>query len=72
LTVLGAVALAYFVAYPEDLAAVLAPAQRVLGLSSAVSPWLYGLLAVALACRTADRIWGRGALATRDQDTSHR
>jgi hypothetical protein len=65
--VLGAAALAYFVAYPENLAAVLAPAQRILGLSSAVSPWLYGLLAVGLVCRTADRIWGRGALATRDR-----
>ncbi len=59
LTVLGAAALAYFVAYPADLAAVLNPAERLLAVSYAVSPWLYALLGMGLLCRTAVSIWGR-------------
>ena len=48
----------YFICYPQDLAVVLNPVEKLLGLSGVVSPWLYGLLAVALLCGTAFRIWG--------------
>jgi hypothetical protein len=61
LAVLAVAALTYFAVFPEDLA----PVERVLGLSWAVSPWLYGLLAVGLACRTATRIWGLPVVARR-------
>jgi hypothetical protein len=52
-------ALAYFILYPQDLGFLVAPFERILVLSGAVSPWLYGLLAVALLCWTALRICGR-------------
>jgi hypothetical protein len=58
LVVLGSLAGAYFIAYPEDLAAVLAPVERVLAVSLSASPWLYGLLAVVVLCWTALRICG--------------
>jgi hypothetical protein len=35
-------AFAYFVAFPEDLSVVIAPAREFLALTDAVSPWLYG------------------------------
>ena len=50
--------LAYFVGYPQDLAAVLQVAGQFLGLSSAISPWLYVLVAVTIICWTALRIAG--------------
>jgi hypothetical protein len=56
--VLGVLAFVYFLLYPQDLAAVLRPVEQVLGLSTAVSPWLYGVVAVAILCWTALRIWG--------------
>jgi hypothetical protein len=58
--VLTGAALVYFIAFPEDAAAVLAPLRAVLSLSYDVSPWLYGLAAVALACWTVRAVWGRG------------
>ena len=60
LGVLGAMAFVYFVVFPQDLTAV----KRVLALSSAVSPALYGLIAIAILCWTAVRIWGTRPGAT--------
>ena len=54
LAVLAAVALAYFLCYPEDLAAV----HQVLALSQALPLGLYLLLAALLLCWTATRLWG--------------
>lgn len=54
--VLGALAFLYFVCYPHDLSAILSPAEKVLALSNAVSPWLYGVIAVAILSKTALRI----------------
>jgi hypothetical protein len=53
----------YFVAFPQDLAGVISPVERVLALSNAVSPWLYGVVAVAIVTCTAVRIWGRKSTA---------
>jgi hypothetical protein len=65
LIVLAAV-LAYFIIYPHDLAVMLDPLEplskavaTVLSVSQAVSPWLYGLLAVLAICWTLTRVWGR-------------
>ncbi len=58
--VLTVATLVYFIAFPEDAAAVLAPVRAVLSVSYEVSPWLYGLVAVALACWTVRAVWGRG------------
>jgi hypothetical protein len=58
MAVVAACLFAYFVAFPQDLSAALGPLQAVLTLSNAVSPWLYGLIAVAILASTAVRIWG--------------
>ncbi len=55
---LGPLVLAYFVIFPEDLAHILGPVSSVLGLSAALSPGLYAVIAVALICWAALRIWG--------------
>jgi hypothetical protein len=59
--VAGLLVLAYFVLFPDDLAILLNPLQQLLQVSSAVSPWLYGLIGVGLVCWTMLRIWGQGA-----------
>jgi hypothetical protein len=51
-------AFVYFVFYPQDLAAILGPLEKVLSVSSAVSPGLYGVVAVGILCWSALRIWG--------------
>jgi Na+/H+-dicarboxylate symporter len=56
-------ALAYFVIFPQDWSTLLSLAERILAVSNAVSPWLYGLLGVGLVCWTMIRIWGK---ATRE------
>ena len=61
LVVLIVLALAYFVIFPQDLAALLSLLEKILAVSYAISPWLYGLLAVGLVCWTAVRIWGSRA-----------
>lgn len=55
--ILAGAALTYFVAFPEDCDALLAPLRLVLSLSFSISPWLYGLAAVALVCWTACACW---------------
>jgi hypothetical protein len=45
----------WFVMFPEDLTALVSPVRTVLDLTRAVSPWLYGLAAVALVCWTFGR-----------------
>lgn len=65
---LAAVALAYFVIYPGDLAAVIAPVVNVLGISQAVSPWLYAVVAVGMVCWTVARIWGGKRIAGTERE----
>lgn len=50
--VLGALAFVYFVMYPEDVKAILAPVAAVLELSQTPSPWLYLVIAVGIV------VWG--------------
>ena len=45
---LGALAFVYFVIYPEDAKAVVAPITSVVELSQTVSPWLYMVVAVGI------------------------
>jgi hypothetical protein len=61
LSLFGVLVVAYFVLFPDDLAALIGPLEQLLRLSQAVSPWLYALIGVALLCWTLDRIWGKGA-----------
>jgi len=49
-------AYAYFVIFPGDLAAVLAPAAQVLNLSTAVSPWLYVVIGATIVAWCISRI----------------
>jgi len=50
--------LAYFVSYPEDAQAITTPISTFLGLTTAVSPWLYGVLAVAIIANAMIKTWG--------------
>jgi hypothetical protein len=51
--------LTYFVIFPADLSAVLAPAREVLSLTNAVSPWLYVVAASAVIAWAIVRCLGR-------------
>ena len=55
---LGVLAFVYFVIYPQDLSVLLGLVEKVLALSNGVSPWLYGVIAVAILSWTALRICG--------------
>ncbi len=59
LLVLAALTFVYFVAYPDDLKAILTPIEQVLALTAVVSPWLYVLVGFGLVAWTVVRIWGR-------------
>jgi hypothetical protein len=53
--VIGGAIVAYFIAYPEDLAGV----ERILQLTQAVAPGAYALLITPIVVAGAVRIWGR-------------
>jgi len=55
----------YFVSFPDDLGAVLAPIELILELTDAVSPWLYGLGGFGFVAWTIVRIWGTTNKTTR-------
>lgn len=57
----GALMLVYFVAYPGDAEAVVAPLSTFAELSKSFSPWLYLLAATALVAGAIVRTWGPGA-----------
>lgn len=54
--ILGAAA--YFVAYPEDAQAITTPATTFLSLTTAVSPWLYGVVAAGILGTAMAKTWG--------------
>lgn len=56
---LGVLAYVYFVMYPEDVRAILAPIAAVLELSQSPSPWLYMVIAVGIVAWAIVRAWGR-------------
>ncbi len=58
LAVIAAAVFAYFVAFPDDLPSCLAPLERILGLTTAVSPWLYVVLGGAVAAWAITRVFG--------------
>jgi len=43
-------ALTYFVAFPEDAQSIATPVATFLSLTSSVSPWLYGVVAIGIVC----------------------
>lgn len=58
--------LVYFVLYPQDLSALLAPVDevasvltRILGITTSVSPWLFVVASVCALCWTAIHITER-------------
>ena len=55
--VVAAVALVYFIVFPDDVRAIVLPLETLLAVSYSISPWLYGLAAVALVCWTLRRIY---------------
>jgi hypothetical protein len=57
---LGA-ALAWVIAFPEDAEAFCTPVKTVLGLTSAISPALYGVVAVGIIATAVAKTCGRGS-----------
>ena len=57
--IVAGVILAYFVMFPADLPAVLAPAREVLSLTHAISPWLYVVIAAGIIAWALVRCFGR-------------
>jgi hypothetical protein len=47
---------AYFVAYPEDAQALTAPLATFLSPTTAISPWLYGVAAVAIIAHAVVKV----------------
>ncbi len=60
---LGALAFAYFVAFPDDLPSLLAPVERILGLTKAISPWLYVVLGGGLVAWAIRHVFVRAPQA---------
>lgn len=56
--ILAGAVLTYFIMFPNDLSAVIAPAREILSLSNAVSPWLYAVLVSGIIAWTAARCFG--------------
>jgi hypothetical protein len=52
-------AIAYLVAFPDDAQSLVSTMASVLGLTVAVSPWLYGLLATGVVLIVVLKIYGR-------------
>ncbi len=55
--------LAYFMAFPSD-------AEAILGISKAISPWLYGFAAIGLIAWSIVKVWGTKAITQRSQSTT--
>lgn len=58
ISILALAAMAYFVAYPEDAQAITTPIASFLNLTTAVSPWLYAVVAVGIIARTIAKTQG--------------
>jgi hypothetical protein len=58
-TIVGTIALAYFVTFPNDLQAILAPAREVASLTIAISPWAYVVLAAGIIAWAIVRCFAR-------------
>ncbi len=67
---LGGLAIVYFMFYPQDLNGILAPFERLLAVSNSIAPGLYAVIAVVIAGRTAERIWGHRSQTTPSGETS--
>ncbi len=59
LAALGVLAFVYFIVFPEDMKAILAPLAAVLELSQSLSPWLYMVIAVGIAAWAIVKTWGQ-------------
>ncbi len=51
IVILAATVVAYFAAFPSD-------AEAILGISNAISPWLYGFAATGLIAWSIVKVWG--------------
>jgi len=58
ISVLVLSALAYFVSYPEDAQAITTPISTFLNLTSAISPWFYGVVAIGILAAAIVKAWG--------------
>lgn len=51
-------ALMYFISYPNDAELLTSPLTTILNLTTAISPWFYGVLAVGMMSIAIVRRWG--------------
>jgi len=58
IAVLALAGLTYFVAYPGDAQAIARPVTSFLEITSAISPWLYVVIAVGLIALAVVKTWG--------------
>ncbi|HEY0984353.1 hypothetical protein [Schlesneria sp.] len=63
--------IAYFLIYPDDITRFTAPVSDVLTLTFSISPWMYGLAAVAVIIYGAMKIHGRASLDRSQRPLSH-
>ncbi|MBI1367548.1 MAG: hypothetical protein GC162_02725 [Planctomycetes bacterium] len=56
--ILAAAALVYFIAFPEDLESTVQPVAIVTNLTNTISPWFYGVVAVAVLSGAIVKTWG--------------
>jgi hypothetical protein len=52
------VVVVYFVVFPEDVEAVVAPLAKLLSLTTVVSPWLYVVFGAWIVAWAIVRVWG--------------
>ena len=63
IVILAVTVVAYFAAFPSD-------AEAILGISKAISPWLYGVAAIGLMAWSIVKVWGTQPVNERSQSTT--
>ncbi len=63
IVILALTFLAYFVAFPSD-------AEAILGISTAISPWLYGVIAAGLIAWSIVKVWGPRPITKHSETTT--
>ena len=66
--IIAGLVLVWFLVFPEDMESLVAPFRTLLSLTTAISPWLYVLASVALACWTVHVTWGKGRIISNEEN----
>jgi hypothetical protein len=63
IVILAGTIIAYFTAFPSD-------AEAILGISNAISPWLYGFAAIGLIAWSIVKVWGTQSITDHSKTTT--